>query len=91
MKDLYITAYPQSGSCRPNCAPAYYLGRPASLWIAATGPRRRRTQPSHLAGSVSAGQARPLPPASGLPGAGSETVCVRPITTPLPVSGAQLA
>ncbi len=28
---------------RPNGAPAYYLGRPASLWIAAFGPRRRNT------------------------------------------------
>ena len=25
---------------RPNTAPAYYLGRPASLWITAVSPRR---------------------------------------------------
>jgi hypothetical protein len=28
---------------RPNAAPAYYLGRPASVWITAMSPRRRRT------------------------------------------------
>ena len=27
---------------RPNTAPAYYLGRPARLWITAMSPRRRR-------------------------------------------------
>jgi hypothetical protein len=30
-----------SGGFRPNTAPAYYLGRPASLWISATSPRRK--------------------------------------------------
>ena len=30
-----------SGGSRPNTAPAYYLGRPASLWISATSPRRK--------------------------------------------------
>jgi hypothetical protein len=28
---------------RPNGAPAYYLGRPAALWITAMRPRRRPT------------------------------------------------
>ena len=32
---------------RPNTAPAYYLGRPASLWITALSPRR--TGPASLA------------------------------------------
>ena len=47
---------PRGGSPadRPNGAPAYYLGRPASLWISATSPRRRRSgriasAPKHLA------------------------------------------
>jgi hypothetical protein len=30
---------------RPNGAPAYYQGRPASLWINAMRPRRRRPRP----------------------------------------------
>ena len=29
---------------RPASAPAYYLGRPARLWITASGPRHRRTR-----------------------------------------------
>jgi hypothetical protein len=31
---------------RPNTAPAYYLGRPASCWITALSPRR--TDPASL-------------------------------------------
>ena len=33
---------------RPNTAPAYYLGHPASLWITAMHPRRTRAAPRHL-------------------------------------------
>jgi hypothetical protein len=33
---------PGSAHARPNGAPAYYLGRPASLWIGVTSPRARR-------------------------------------------------
>ena len=33
---------------RPNTAPAYYLGRPAAVWIAAMRPRRRRAASRHL-------------------------------------------
>ncbi len=36
---------PAQQNSRPNGAPAYYLGRPAWLWMTATGPRRRRTTP----------------------------------------------
>ena len=32
---------------RPNTAPAYYLGRPARLYISPLRPRRRRTAPNH--------------------------------------------
>jgi hypothetical protein len=32
---------------RPNGAPAYYLGRPARLWITVMRPRRKRTTPNH--------------------------------------------
>jgi hypothetical protein len=32
---------PQRKVRRPNTAPAYYLGRPAALWITAMRPRRR--------------------------------------------------
>lgn len=35
-------------SRRPNSAPAYYLGHPASVWAAAMRPRRRRTASHRL-------------------------------------------
>jgi hypothetical protein len=40
---------------RPTSAPAYYLGRPARLWITAMRPRRRRTAPAHLIEAVTGG------------------------------------
>ena len=47
---------PQPGTMdsRPNGAPAYYLGRPASLWISITAPRSGRRRPKHLADALSA-------------------------------------
>jgi hypothetical protein len=38
-----VPAEPERDACRPNTAPAYYLGHPADLWITAMRPRRRRT------------------------------------------------
>ena len=38
-------AGPEPGISRPSTAPAYYLGRPARLWITVMRPRRRRTHP----------------------------------------------
>jgi hypothetical protein len=74
-----------SGDSRPNGAPAYYLGRPASLWISITGPRRRRNAPNHRADAITGGRERTLSQYSGLfADAGSETVCVTPVSTSLP-------
>src|SRR5579859_1422799 len=39
---------PGPASRRPNTALAYYLGRPASVWITAMRPRRRDTASNHL-------------------------------------------
>lgn len=39
---------PGSEGSRPNNAPAYYLGWPASLWISVMGPRRRRNAPRRV-------------------------------------------
>ena len=36
-----VPAGPERTARRPNTAPAYYLGRPAALWITAMRPRRR--------------------------------------------------
>ncbi len=48
-------AEPERDVPRPNGAPAYYLGRPAQLWITATRPRPRRTAPQHLTDAVTSG------------------------------------
>jgi hypothetical protein len=36
-----LAGQPDQDISRPNTAPAYYQGRPASLWINAMKPRRR--------------------------------------------------
>ena len=41
-------AEPERRGRRPNTAPAYYLGRPATLWITAMRPRCRRTASRYL-------------------------------------------
>lgn len=38
-------APPERRIRRPNTTPAYYLGRPADLWISAMRPRRKCTSP----------------------------------------------
>lgn len=48
-------AFPRSMSGtfpRPNGAPAYYLGRPARVWITALPPRHRHTASQYPAGAV---------------------------------------
>ena len=44
----HVPAAPGRKADRPNTAPAYYLGRPAALWITATHPRRRSAGVRHL-------------------------------------------
>ena len=39
----HFPARPERRDCRPNTAPAYYLGHPAAMWIIAMRPRRRPT------------------------------------------------
>jgi hypothetical protein len=43
-----IPAAPEREARRPNNAPAYYLGRPAAVWITAMRPHRRRTAARYL-------------------------------------------
>ena len=58
-------AGPEPGISRPGTAPAYYLGRPAGLWITVMRPRRRRTTSGHPVQAVTGGgkQARHGPAA----------------------------
>jgi hypothetical protein len=51
-------AEPERKDPRPNTAPAYYLGRPARLWITVMRPRRRRTAPNHPMQAVTGGGER---------------------------------
>jgi hypothetical protein len=48
---------PKPGISRPSTAPAYYLGRPARLWITVMRPRRRRkrTTSDHPVQAVTGG------------------------------------
>ncbi len=46
-------AAPERKDRRQNNPPAYYLGRPATVWITAMRPRRRRTAPPAPDGSRS--------------------------------------
>jgi hypothetical protein len=74
---------PKRGSTasRPNGAPAYYLGRPASLWISVISPRRKRNPPKHRANAITGGRGRTLSQPTGpFPGAASQTVRVTPIS-----------
>ena len=43
-----VPAGPERTARRPNTAPAYYLGRPAALWITAMRPRRRPAATRYL-------------------------------------------
>ena len=49
-------AEPGRTGCRPNTAPAYYLGHPAGLWITVMRPRHGRTASRHpMEAAVSGG------------------------------------
>ncbi len=62
---------------RPNSAPAYYLGRPARLWITVLSPRSRRTVSAHVLDAVPGGWGHTPSQHNGLPAdAGIETACV---------------
>jgi hypothetical protein len=56
-----IPAEPGPDNPRPNSAPAYYLGRPARLWITALRPSRSRsrTASDHLVGALAATDSQP--------------------------------
>jgi hypothetical protein len=45
--DVHTSAEPDPLISRPNSAPAYYQGRPASLWINVMKPRSGGTAAGH--------------------------------------------
>jgi hypothetical protein len=72
-------AEPERTGRRPNTAPAFYLGRPAGLWITIMRPRRGRTASSHPVQAVAgAGEGTPRAGGGLLTGAGAGPACVTP-------------
>jgi hypothetical protein len=69
---------PERDIARPATAPAYYLGRPARLWITAMRPRRTRTASDHPMTAAATGGERTLSRHSLLAGARAETACATP-------------
>jgi hypothetical protein len=68
---------------RPNGAPAYYLGRPAHIYL--TAMRRNRTASRHPTQAVTSGGEQTPPPGDGLlPGAGARTARMAPAAAPRP-------
>jgi hypothetical protein len=75
---------------RPNTAPAYYLGHPASLWITVMRPRRRRTTSHHAVQTITGGgKQTPSRHGGPLTSAGAETACTIPATKSSPVMRVQ--
>ncbi len=76
---------PEREARRPSGAPAYYLGRPARLYITAMCPRRRHAASDHPEQAVTGGE-EPPPSRHGRPlgGAGAGTAPATPATTSLP-------
>jgi DMSO/TMAO reductase YedYZ molybdopterin-dependent catalytic subunit len=58
---------PGPGFARPNSAPAYYMGRPASWWIAVTATRRGGVRPRRRAAGSTSGHAAGLPARARVP------------------------
>lgn len=85
-----IPAGPERTDHRPNTAPAYYLGRPARLWITVMRPRRRHATSHHAMQIIPGGGNRiPSRPGGPLTGARAETACTTTATTSWPVTREQ--
>jgi hypothetical protein len=82
-------AQPGQTVCRPNTVPAYYLGRPAWLWITVMRPYRRPAAASQPMQTATGG-GEGTPSRHGAPAvAAAETACLAPATTSLPVMEAR--
>jgi hypothetical protein len=63
-----VPGQPDPHVSRPNCAPAYYQGRPASVWINSMEPRRTHQSQDTTTQSGPAGGVRPGPHAVAVAG-----------------------
>jgi hypothetical protein len=75
---LVLPSEPERKIRRPNTAPAYYLGRPAALWMSAMRPRRRPAASRYPTEAVSGGN----PATSGRPG-GQSAATASAVASPL--------
>jgi hypothetical protein len=73
-----LPSEPERTIRRPNTAPAYYLGRPAALWMSAMRPRRRPAASRYPTEAVSGGN----PATSGRPG-GQSAATASAVASPL--------
>lgn len=64
------------GISRPTAAPAYYLGRPARMWITVMRSRRGRNTSDHRVPTVTSG-GKPIPSLDGGPVTGTEAGAAR--------------
>ena len=69
-------ADPAPGISRPAAAPAYYLGRPARVWITVMRSRRGRNTSDHRIPAVTSG-GKPIPFLKGGPVTGTEAGAAR--------------
>ena len=70
------------GTRRPNTAPAYYLGRPARLWITATRSHRGGCASHHPVRAVTGGGQTAPRHGGPVTGAGIDTARATPATAP---------
>ena len=76
-------ARPTWAASRPNGAPAYYLGRPAWLWITALTPRRSRgASPAQALAPIGAQERTPSRYGTPPVGTGIASACAVPASTP---------
>ena len=72
-------ADPEPGFSRPAAAPAYYLGRPARVWITVMRSRRGATHPVNGCGPApAAGTPAPSLKGGSVTGTETGTACVAP-------------
>jgi hypothetical protein len=76
-----LPAEPERKVRRPNGAPAYYLGRPAALWMSVTRPRRRAAGPRDLVEAAATGRNPATPGSPGGQSAAAASAVASPLRT----------
>jgi hypothetical protein len=85
-----LPAEPAPRISRPNTAPAYYLGRPARLWITAIGPCPRQAASHPMQAVTDRGERTPSRHGGPITRAAAGTARVTPATTWFEVRAASM-